>query len=282
MGVVLAGSFGAGIFNQQQNILGYSSNITAQEVVRLTNEERAKEGLPPLKINAKLSAAALSKGQYMFQHQFWSHTAPDGTEPWYFFAQSGYQYRVAGENLARDFQRSDDMMVAWMNSPTHKQNIVGGTYTEIGVAVIDDVLQGRETTLVVQLFGKPLEGVAAIPESAATNELTPVEIPEFSPVQVGRLTSIAFPLDATPIPSVLSQTVQWDTTFFHPLLSPLYIVKSLVLSLVLLLAGVLAYDALVIAHYKHTVRVVGKNLAHCALLLAVAFLVLYFRSGMIL
>lgn len=138
-----------------ENILGYASDITPDDVIRLTNVERSKLGLSGLTLSPTLSVAAQAKGQDMFSQQYWSHTSPTGKEPWDFMNESGYSYRVAGENLARDFGTTPNMVEAWMASPTHKANIVNPRYTEIGIAVINGSLQGVDTTLVVQMFGTP-------------------------------------------------------------------------------------------------------------------------------
>ena len=90
------------------SILGYASNISPSEVVRLTNEKRAAAGLSALSLNQELSAAAYTKGQDMIAKDYWAHIAPDGTEPWKFFKDFGYKYRYAGENLARDFSNAND------------------------------------------------------------------------------------------------------------------------------------------------------------------------------
>ena len=46
-------------------------------------------------------------------------------------------------------------MTAWMNSPTHRDNVLRKDFTEVGFAVVDGTLGGEQTTLVVQMFGKP-------------------------------------------------------------------------------------------------------------------------------
>jgi hypothetical protein len=151
---------------QTGQVLGYATSINASEVVTRTNTERAKSGLPALVINEKLNQAAAAKAQHMFDNHYWSHIAPDGTEPWYFFRKANYSYRVAGENLARDFSTTDEMVSAWMASPTHKANLVNNKYSEIGVAVVNGQLLGSDTTLVVQLFGSPLSTLPSQPNQA--------------------------------------------------------------------------------------------------------------------
>lgn len=138
------------------NILGFATDITVEKLYQLTNKERIKNGLKPLSYNEKLAKAALEKAQDMFKKNYWAHYAPDGATPWDFILSTGYRYEFAGENLAKNFIFSDGVVQAWMNSVTHKENILRPEYQEIGFAVVNGILQGEETTLVVQMFGKPL------------------------------------------------------------------------------------------------------------------------------
>ncbi len=137
------------------NILGFATDITINKLFELTNKERQKYHLPSLNYNEKLAQAAYLKAQDMFNKNYWAHFAPDGTTPWEFILKSGYNYEYAGENLAKNFLFSDDVIAAWMRSPTHKKNILKEEYTDVGFAVVNGILNGEETTLVVQMFGKP-------------------------------------------------------------------------------------------------------------------------------
>lgn len=149
-----------GIF--QPGILGVNSNITVEQVIEETNKEREKLGLPPLVMNDSLNSAAQAKAQNMFEENYWAHYSPSGKDPWGFIHSAGYKFAYAGENLARNFYTSEDTVKAWMNSPTHKENIISGKYKEIGVAVVDGVLQGQKTTLVVQMFGTTTTDLATV------------------------------------------------------------------------------------------------------------------------
>lgn len=140
------------------NILGVATDIRVEELLRLTNEERRKAGLSQLKLDPALSEAATAKAQYMLEHNYWAHTAPDGTSPWDFFKKSGYLYLHAGENLAKAFDRSDTVVAAWMGSPSHRANMIRPEYDDIGFAVVNGTLLGEETTLVVQMFGTKQSG----------------------------------------------------------------------------------------------------------------------------
>ena len=150
-------------------ILGYSSEITAQKVFDQTNNERIKAGLPPLKYNSVLSESAAKKAKDMFADNYWAHTAPDGMTPWDFLKSVGYKYSVAGENLARDFYDTESLLKAWMNSPTHKANIIHPKYQEIGIGVVNGTLGGIKTTLVVQHFGTPIVPVVS-KDTPSTND----------------------------------------------------------------------------------------------------------------
>src|SRR3989344_8471861 len=145
-------------------VLGIASNIDQKRLIELTNAERAKQGLSAVSENAALDQAAQMKAQNMFSENYWAHFAPSGKSPWDFIQSAGYRFTYAGENLAKNFYNSDDVVVAWMNSPTHKDNLLNSKYKEIGIAVVDGVLNGQQTTLIVQMFGSsqaPTEQVAS-------------------------------------------------------------------------------------------------------------------------
>ncbi len=147
--LLLANSFGG--------ILGigeaYASTISPTNVINLTNQERKAAGLHNLASNAKLSAAALAKANDMFEKQYWDHFGPNGETPWQFIRAAGYSYVYAGENLGKGFKTTEGLVEAWMASPTHRENILSGNYNDIGVAVVEGVLLGKQTILVVQMFG---------------------------------------------------------------------------------------------------------------------------------
>lgn len=136
-------------------VLGYASNITISDLLAQTNQKRSEKGLSPLRLNSTLSEAAKQKAYDMFENDYWAHVSPDGVEPWDFILGQGYDYIYAGENLAKNFSTSKQVVEGWYNSPTHKSNLLGANYDEIGFAVVNGTLNGYETTLVVQMFGRP-------------------------------------------------------------------------------------------------------------------------------
>ena len=234
-------------------VLGYASDIQITQVFEQINQQRVENSLPALKLNDKLSEAARRKASDMFASNYWAHINPtNGREPWYFFDAVGYDYRYAGENLARDFSTTGPMIKAWMSSQTHKDNIVSTRYQETGIGVVNGVLNGVETTLVVQLFGTKKSGVAAVPQ--ITNTGLQAEVLEVK------------------APEVLSVS--------SPLLSPFDLSKSLALATLGLLVVVLMVDSVVIWR-KRIPRLVGHNLAHLVFLIALIGVVSIMTQGVI-
>jgi hypothetical protein len=161
-------------------VLGRVSDISVTELVTDTNNERAKSALPALKINDALSAAAFSKAADMFANNYWAHTSPNGVTPWKWIGDAGYNYNVAGENLAKNYATAGATVSAWMNSPTHRANILNNDYQDVGFAVVEGILEGRDTTVIVAYYGAPVS-VAAV--EGATDVQSPIVYA--APVQQG-------------------------------------------------------------------------------------------------
>lgn len=138
------------------NVLGFATDISVDKLYQLTNEQRQKNNLQSLTLNSALSLAAKRKAENMFQENYWSHYSPDGKTPWDFILGAGYKYEYAGENLAKNFLFSNGVVDAWMNSTSHRDNLLKKEYTEVGYAIVNGILNGEQTTLVVQEFGKPM------------------------------------------------------------------------------------------------------------------------------
>lgn len=141
-------------------VLGRVSNISVSDLLADTNTAREQSSLPDLKVNDKLSTAAFAKAQDMFANNYWAHTSPSGVTPWKWIGDAGYNYDVAGENLAKNYPTAQATLDAWMNSPTHRANILNNKYQDIGFAVVDGMLDGRNTTLVVAYYGAPATAAA--------------------------------------------------------------------------------------------------------------------------
>ena len=133
-------------------------DILAQQhakIIELTNELRAKKGLPNLATIGTLTVSADARALDMANHQYFSHHGPDNHTLSYFLAQSGYRYRVAGENLAMGFSDAEAVVNAWMKSPTHYANLVDKDFTQLGVGLESGFYNGYPTVYVVEHFGDP-------------------------------------------------------------------------------------------------------------------------------
>ena len=146
-------------------VLGRVSDISVGDLVADTNAQRENVSLPALKMNDELSSAAFWKAQDMFANNYWAHVSPQGVTPWKWVGDAGYNYDVAGENLAKNYPTAQATVDAWMQSATHRANILNNKYQDIGLAVVTGMLDGRDTTLIVAYYGSP--ATAAAVEGAA-------------------------------------------------------------------------------------------------------------------
>lgn len=105
------------------------------EVVRLTNAERAKYGLPALTQNWELSRVARYKSQDMISKNYFDHTSPTYGSPFDMIRAFGIKFSAAGENIAYGQRTAAEVVKTWMNSAGHRANILSNTYTQIGVGV---------------------------------------------------------------------------------------------------------------------------------------------------
>ena len=104
-----------------------------EEVARLVNAERAKNGLAPLTHRGDIKNVAEKKAMDMINSNYFSHTSPNYGSPFDMLRTFGISYRSAGENIAKGQKSPQEVMNAWMNSSGHRANILNGSYTSIGV-----------------------------------------------------------------------------------------------------------------------------------------------------
>lgn len=229
--------------------MGTATDISTQELLLLTNKARQENGALPLVINDTLSKAALLKGKNMFAKNYWAHYAPDGTAPWAFFDQVGYKYTYAGENLARGFTKTDDVVKAWLTSPTHRENVLSPKYRDVGFAVLSGQLNGEKTILVIELFGNK-QGVAQANE---------------------------------PQNPVLGQKSIGESAVIHnaPFVDSRFMGWNISLIVILSIIAALIFDMIIVFRRK-IIRVVGHNLDHIFYLSIIGILILVFWKGTIL
>ncbi len=176
-------------------------------VIKETNQARAAEHLSPVVRNPVLDAAATLKAEHMAKNGYFSHYSPEGVSPWHWFKEVGYTYAFAGENLAVHFTDSHEVVEAWLDSPSHRANIVNSQYQEIGIGTAKGTFEGYDTVFVVQLFGAPAKvptPVLAENDALGTNEVAVAIAPasaQADTVAIGEVAAVAGEAtEAEPVP----------------------------------------------------------------------------------
>jgi hypothetical protein len=272
------------IHRDYPNVLGYATDIHVEQLLAATNAQRIAAGLQPLMLNATLSQAAAAKAQDMFANNYWAHNSPQGKTPWVFIQGAGYQYTMAGENLAKNFSTSQGVVDAWMASPTHKANIVKSGYQDVGFAVVNGVLNGGEKTLVVQMFGtgssiaQAPQPQTVVPEKAAAVDQNTLPIQsEGQPVPV--VPVIVPEQSSQSIGTVLSSAFSAFTS--RPMFNIPSLTRDVAFLFIGLIVGVLVIDGFVVSK-KRLVRVAGHNVAHILFFIALFTALTIVKRGILL
>jgi Cysteine-rich secretory protein family len=165
-------SYGNSIF-LKKTVLGV--NIATNVLVDMANQNRMQNNVAPLTRNAKLDSAAKMKADDMVSSGYFAHYAPDGTTPWYFIREAGYNFLYAGENLAINYTSEKEIDDAWMNSQYHKENLLNTNFRELGIGTREGVYQGVDTVYVVQMFGARAEAKKVEPKIDVEENAVPVQ-----------------------------------------------------------------------------------------------------------
>jgi hypothetical protein len=199
-----------------QSVLAYATDIGVSGLLGSTNQQRSANGKSALTINGKLNNAAQAKANDMANRNYWSHNTPDGSPPWVFITNAGYSYSAAGENLAYGYNTSADTVAGWMASPTHKENLLNGGFTEVGFGVVNaSAYNGvasspSQETIVVAMYASPY--VAPAP-TAVTKPTTPTPAVKSAPTTTApTATAAGSPTQATQQSQNASDTAKKDTT----------------------------------------------------------------------
>jgi len=131
----------------------WAKEITTQSVIDLVNQSRQENNLLPLQENETLKKVAQDKLEDMIKNHYFAHTSPTGINPWFWFSKENYDYKYAGENLAINFLEAEEQHKAWMESLTHRKNILNEKFQQIGVAVGAGEIDGQNSIIAVQEFG---------------------------------------------------------------------------------------------------------------------------------
>lgn len=158
----------------------HGSAIESNTLMRLINEERGNRNLSTLLTNQSLLVAANQKSQDMIDRDYFAHVDPDGNYIWPKIVAAGYYpYKILGENLAVDFSTSEGLIKAWIDSPSHRANLLHPDFVDQGLAALYGDFQGRYTNLTASLFGALAKTTKPQPQVKA--ETPPPSAPQPTP-----------------------------------------------------------------------------------------------------
>lgn len=149
----------------------HASDITVESVRSQINFQREVRGIKPLRDDTRLDRASLNKSNDMIAKDYFEHYAY-GMTPWKFITDQNYNYLYAGENLAMDFQTPEGMVRAWMNSPSHRKNILNPDFDDMGIGIVkgeySDSKGSHQTIIVTNMFGKEKPVILQVIDSLVT------------------------------------------------------------------------------------------------------------------
>lgn len=124
--------------------------ITTDEelILNLINVEREKQNLPKLEIDSNLQNLARLKAEDIVQNNYFSHISPTYGSPFEMLKKYNISYKIASENIAGN-SSLENAVSSWMNSESHKENILSNLYNYTGIAVVDSIAYGK---IIVELF----------------------------------------------------------------------------------------------------------------------------------
>ena len=125
----------------------------AEMILKLVNQERAKEGLSALSLYDPLNKVAQAKAQDMVDNNYFSHDSPKYGTPFQMMRKFGVDYTYAGENIASGQKSAQQVMNDWMNSSGHRANIMNAKFTKLGVGYVES--GGKYGSVWVQQFIRP-------------------------------------------------------------------------------------------------------------------------------
>ncbi len=108
-------------------------SATAERIVQLVNERRAAAKLKPLTVNSVLMTEAQRFSGVQAEMGKISHRGTDGTNAGQRLSKAGYRWAYYGENLAAGQETAEEVVAAWMASPTHRANVLTPKAREIGI-----------------------------------------------------------------------------------------------------------------------------------------------------
>ncbi len=193
------------------------SAVESNALMQLINQERSQRNLNELLVHPSLVIAATEKSQDMIDRDYFAHIDPDGNYVWPKIIAAGYTpYKMLGENLAVDFATSEGMVKAWIDSPTHRANLLNTEFVDQGLSALYGDYKDRYTNLTASLFGTLAEVSKPKPQVKAQEPITPTTPPTPTPAPTPTPTPspvVTSPNPApTPAPDKVTKTKTEATT----------------------------------------------------------------------
>lgn len=128
----------------------YSSS---DEILTAINSTRSDNKQNVLTFNSQLNQAASVKLADIQKYLYWSHDNPETGKKWLsFIRESGYRAGT-GENLAKGYDGTNELISAWLNSPAHRKNLLSSKFKSCGIAYGQVNYADGPQTVVVLVFG---------------------------------------------------------------------------------------------------------------------------------
>lgn len=137
----------------------HTENPLCQSVLTEINLTRAQAHIAPIRPEKTLTRAAAAKLEDMLEHDYFAHINPQTHKKWSdFIRDSGYQYHEIGENLAIGYTSATEIVQAWLDSPTHRKNLLTAEFTDSGMAcryIATKQQENQEFMIIVHFLGQP-------------------------------------------------------------------------------------------------------------------------------
>lgn len=136
------------INNTSTNNTTTKADANEELILKLINEARTAAGLKALVMDINILKIARLKAIDMVNNEYFSHTSPTYGSPFTMMQNYKIEYKVAGENIAGN-PSLEAAVTSWLNSSTHRENILSSSYNLIGVGVTKSNIYGY---IIVAMF----------------------------------------------------------------------------------------------------------------------------------
>jgi hypothetical protein len=249
------------------------SSIDPADLMNRVNLERTQRFIPSLTHDSRLTSAAVAKSNDMIARSYFAHINPDGNYIWPTIETAGYTpYLALGENLAMDFSSASAVVQAWMDSPTHRSNIVNTIFQDQGMGSVFGLFSpGHNSVLITNTFGtlqKPTPPPAIAPASVKPSYTTPInsETPQATEPEIEKKPeNISPPLAQKDGLGPRSSIPVSEKALFMPFY------RNIIMTLAIIYLLILAVDSFII--YRNKIRRTNRQSSPHALIFALIIII---------